>query len=216
MNIGVHLIKEKTMSIDETPKKIEEEQAGKDTPKKQGVVKKIITYGLILFSLGIYYPKSVDAGSVNVGAENGKINVYVTPGGSVGVNAQTGEHVVFPGGGNVGMTRDGRVVVAPGNNSADNTQDTCQSKISEYDANIARDPTSAKLYIAKADEMIKNKASPREIINTYETALRQKNLKATANEEGKIYAQLGDFYQGNENKLFYYKKHLTLVTNFII
>lgn len=136
---------------------------------------KMTLYCAIMASLGICHPKVANAGNVTPGSEEGKINTYVTPGGSVGVNSQTGEHVVFPGGGNVGTTRDGKIVVAPGHQSQQPTQPT-------FNYPTAQD------YITQANDAYA-KRDYRKMIDLSEEALlriNQGTLKATSDEIKKI------------------------------
>lgn len=171
------------MSIDETTKKIEEEQARKDTPKKQGVVKKIITYGLVLFSLGIYHPKNVEAADAKDKQKNES-------------------HFSYDRGNGLGITKSGKVGFSNGNvtvsegkmyinvNPGQNDPEENKTTTPDYDTLIKKEYNLAtpQRYIDEANQAYKNNEYSK-IIDLSEEALsriKEGKLRATPDEIKKI------------------------------
>ena len=210
-NCGLQGITASAMTIDETTQKVEEEQARKQTPEKKGVIKRLVVAGLVMLSLGMYHPKDASAGGVNFGADNKTgqssssmsigqgTDVKINKDGSTMQGVRLGDGIIaYPDGSSSTVLGKGR--------GGDEEQPTYKNKISEYDAAIAKDPTSAKLYIAKADEMIRNKVPPQEIINTLENAIKNR-LKGTNEEVALLHYNLSQNYCQQKN----YKKALPLL-----
>jgi len=169
--------------------------------------------GFAVIAFGLYSPAAVNADQ-SVGYINNKpVIVTTTPGSAVGyVNGQPFTHQ-----GVVGTKQDGQKIMLPNSQQpyydSTPTQDAQpqntntkkpKSKIDELNAAIKQNPNNASLYIQKADEQIKNKATPQQIINTLETALKQKKLEGTDREKATIYNGLAGGYneKGDKRKAY--------------
>ncbi len=172
--------------------------------KKPGFLKKAAVAAMVILSLGAYKANAADMG----------VAYKQTPQGQTKGQAAitVGNGVYDKSGKLIGVRAGNAVRDAEGNNYAiqdlvpqSHTYIKQQSPYQDIDEQIRRNPNEAKLYIQKANDMIKNRSSPEKIIEMLETVLKLKKdgtLKWTQNDLVEVYYTLGlEYYAlGRYNK----------------